>query len=52
MLTILSEATPGEVACVLGSTARTDVPRAGLLADPAVAERVAAFVTLHDTSRV
>lgn len=43
-LTILSAATPGEVARLGGETLRTDLPRPQLLADPGVADRVASFV--------
>ncbi|MGH3729631.1 MAG: hypothetical protein ACRDTU_12920 [Micromonosporaceae bacterium] len=50
VLTILSVATPAEVACVPGATVRTDLPRPRLLADPAVASRVADFIGTHESA--
>ncbi|MEU4382376.1 hypothetical protein [Micromonospora echinofusca] len=48
VLTILSVATPGEVAWMPGTTVRTELPRPRLLADPAVASRVEEFIRRHD----
>ncbi|MEU6073994.1 hypothetical protein [Micromonospora sp. NPDC047074] len=48
VLTILSVATPDEVAWLPGTTVRTELPRPRLLAEPAVASRVDGFVRHHD----